>query len=215
MEFLKMLTDTARNLLSNKSVQEVIKYVATTTITYASNKYNKRLYKYDTNDNRNMIYHHNMNNDNKIDPVLSEQARCLYKIDRFIRDIGEEKNTLDSFLDTVSKVSGEEKYIDELKESYRNPTLLCFDHDTLETSSIIDTSEINSGKIYVPDRSIKVYTSEGMNILDIKNDYLKNRVKLGKNPSEVEMYTLLKDFHQKMESDKVKKYFEEAYSKSI
>lgn len=213
MEFLKLITGTAKSLLSSKSLQQILRYIASTTLSYASNVYSIPQYKYDINDNRSMIYHHNMNNDDKINPILSDQAYNIYKIERFMNELGhkmngEEQLTIDMFLDSLSKITGANKRIEELKYHYKNdPNLLNFDHDTLETSGIIDTNEINSGKIYDPVKDIILLTNEGKFVSDNKNDYLEKRIELGPNPDVERIYKLIQDYHIKNNTKDVDDYF--------
>lgn len=213
MEFLKLITGTAKSLMSSKSLQQILRYVASTTLSYASNMYSIPQYKYDINDNRSMIYHHNMNNDNKVNPILSDQAYNIYKIERFMNELGhsvkgEEKLTIDMFLDSMSKISGADKRIEELKYHYKNdPTLLNFDHDTLETSGIIDMNELNSGKIYDPVKDIILLTNEGKFVADNKNEYLEKRIELGLRPEDEKIYKLIQEYHSKNKTKDIEDYF--------
>lgn len=214
MEFLKLILGTAKSLMSNKSLQQILKYIASATLSYASTRYKLSQYKYDINDNRSMIYHHNINNDNKIDPVMSDQAYNVYKIERFMNELREQMGekdsnlTIDIFLDSLSKMMGSDARVDELKYHYKNnPLLLNFDHDTLETSAIIDLNELNSGKLYEPLKDIKLITNEGQFVADNKNDYLEKRISLGINPNQENLYNIIQDYHRKNNTKEVEEYF--------
>lgn len=214
MEFLKLITGTAKSLMSNKSLQQILRYIASTTLSYASNRYKLSQYKYDINDNRSMIYHHNMNNDKKIDPVMSDQAYNIYKIERFMNELREQMGekdsglTIDIFLDSLGKMMGSDARINELKYHYKNdPMLLNFDHDTLETSAIIDLNELNSGKLYDPMKDIKLITNEGQFVADNKNDYLEKRITLGNNPSQDEVHKIIQEYHKRNNTKEIEEYF--------
>lgn len=207
MEFLKMLGNTAKTLISNKTVQQILRYIASSTISYACNKYGIGQYKYDVDDNRNMVYQHNMNNNNQINPLMSDMASNLYKIDRFLKDSNSDAN-VNEFLKLLSGMSNQNKLIEELKDNYfNNKQLFNFDNDTLETSSIADSYEINSGGIYVPNKEIITITPEGTQVANLKNDYLEKRIELGSNPSEEDVYKLIQEYHNKNKTKEVADYF--------
>lgn len=217
MEFIKLLTGTAKTLMCNKTFQQILKYISSATLTYAGKKFLLPQYKYDVNDNRNMIYQHNQNNHALINPLLADEIYNLHKIDRFIQDLAEQRQkenlsieglTAEAFLDNIGKILQNQKHIDELKYHYRNdPTLLSFDHDTLETSSIADTNEINSGGIYVPVKNLPILTDEGKNVADAKNDYLEKRILLGNKATDEDLVKLLKDYHKTNKTKEVMEYF--------
>lgn len=207
MGLLKMITNTAKTIAGNKTAQQIIRYIASSTLLYASKKLGVSQYKYDVDDNRNMIYQHNINNNNKIDPLMSDMASNLYKIDRMLKETDGTAN-IQQFLNSLATITNQTKLIDELKENYfHNTDLLNFDSDTLETSSIADTYEINSGGIYVPNKEIITITPEGHNVADLKNEYLENRMSLGINPSEEDVYKLIQEYHRKNKTKEVTDYF--------
>ena len=207
MGFLKLLTNTAKTIAGNKTAQQILRYIASSTLAYASKKMGVSQYKYDVDDNRNMVYQYNMNHDNKIDPLMSDMASNLYKIDRMLKET-EDTASIQQFLNSIAVITNQSKLIDELKENYfNNKELFNFDSDTLETSSIVDKHEINSGDIYVPNKEIITITPEGHNVADLKNEYLENRLMLGDNPSEEEVYKLIQEYHRKNKTKEVTDYF--------
>lgn len=207
MGFLKLLTNTAKTIAGNKTAQQILRYIASSTLAYASKKMGVSQYKYDVDDNRNMVYQYNMNHDNKIDPLMSDMASNLYKIDRMLKET-EDTASIQQFLNSIAVITNQSKLIDELKENYfNNKELFNFDSDTLETSSIADKHEINSGDIYVPNKEIITITPEGHNVADLKNEYLENRLMLGDNPSEEEVYKLIQEYHRKNKTKEVTDYF--------
>ena len=50
MEFMKLVKENIKKLLGNKDVKEIIKFVATNVIQFASSKFSVNRYKYDKND---------------------------------------------------------------------------------------------------------------------------------------------------------------------
>lgn len=207
MGLLKMLTNTAKTIAGNKTAQQIIRYIASSTLLYASKKLGISQYKYDVDDNRNMVYQHNTNNNNKIDPLMSDMASNLYKIDRLLKETDKSAD-IQQFLNSLATITNQNKLMDELKDNYfNNIDLLNFDSDTLETSSIADTYEINSGGIYVPNKEIITITPEGNNVANLKNEYLENRMSLGLNPSEADVYKLIQDYHRKNKTKEVTDYF--------
>lgn len=207
MGFLKLLTNTAKTIAGNKTAQQILRYIASSTLAYASKKMGVSQYKYDVDDNRNMIYQYNMNHDNKIDPLMSDMASNLYKIDRMLKETDETAN-IQQFLNTIAVITNQTKLMEELKENYfNNKELFNFDSDTLETSSIADKYEINSGGIYVPNKEIITITPEGHNVANLKNEYLENRLMLGDNPSEEDVYKILQEYHRKNKTKEVTDYF--------
>lgn len=207
MGFLKLLTNTAKTIAGNKTAQQILRYIASSTLAYASKKMGVSQYKYDVDDNRNMVYQYNMNNNNKIDPLMSDMASNLYKIDRMLKET-EDTASIQQFLNSIAAITNQSRLIEELKENYfNNKELFNFDSDTLETSSIADKYEINSGGIYVPNKEIITITPEGHNVADLKNEYLENRLMLGDNPSEEDVYKLLQEYHRKNKTKEVTDYF--------
>lgn len=212
MEFMKLLMGSAKNLLGKKSTQDILKYLANVTLNYASNKFGVNQYKYDPMDMKNMVYHHNINNDNKIDINELEKAMSIFSIERFMKELNEKndnsESNMNSFIYDLAKLCNDGKLIETYNTmSTNNHILSRFDSDTLETSSIVDNYEISSGGIYVPDRNIITITSEGNELANAKNDYLEKRIELGDNVKQDLLLNLIKDYYMRIGYDKVLEYF--------
>ena len=212
MEFMKLLMGSAKNLLGKKSTQDILKYLANVTLNYASNKFGVNQYKYDPMDMKNMVYHHNINNDNKIDINELEKAMSTFSIERFMKELNEKndnsESNMNSFIYDLAKLCNDGKLIETYNTMNTNNHILSrFDSDTLETSSIVDNYEISSGGIYVPDRNIITLTSEGNELANAKNDYLEKRLELGDNVKQDLLLNLIKDYYMRIGYDKVLEYF--------
>ena len=68
---IKFLLKTAKSIASNKTVVQVLKFIAQSTLLYIGNKMSVSPYHVDKYDMKSMVYHHNMNNDDKIKITLS------------------------------------------------------------------------------------------------------------------------------------------------
>ena len=88
-----------------------------------------------------------------------------------------------------------------------NGILQQFDTDTIETSSIADNYEISSGGIYLPDNNVYTSTIEGCNLANAKNEYLNKRIELGENAPVEQVQSLLTDYYNNIDFDKVLQYF--------
>lgn len=212
MEFMKLLMGSAKNLLGKKSTQDILKYLANVTLNYASNKFGVNQYKYDPMDMKNMVYHHNINNDNKIDINELEKAMSIFSIERFMKELNEKndnsESNMNNFIYDLAKLCNDGKLIETYNTMNTNNHILSrFDSDTLETSSIVDNYEISSGGIYVPDRNIITITSEGNELANAKNDYLEKRLELGDNVKQDLLLNLIKDYYMRIGYDKVLEYF--------
>ena len=212
MEFMKLLMGSAKNLLGKKSTQDILKYLANVTLNYASNKFGVNQYKYDPMDMKNMVYHHNINNDNKIDINELEKSMSIFSIERFMKELNEKndnsESNMNSFIYDLAKLCNDGKLIETYNTMNTNNHILSrFDSDTLETSSIVDNYEISSGGIYVPDRNIITLTSEGNELANAKNDYLEKRLELGDNVKQDLLLNLIKDYYMRIGYDKVLEYF--------
>lgn len=212
MEFMKLLMGSAKNLLGKKSTQDILKYLANVTLNYASNKFGVNQYKYDPMDMKNMVYHHNINNDNKIDINELEKTMSIFSIERFMKELNEKNDNsetnMNSFIYDLAKLCNDGKLIETYNTMNTNNHILSrFDSDTLETSSIVDNYEISSGGIYVPDRNIITITSEGNELANAKNDYLEKRLELGDNVKQDLLLNLIKDYYMRIGYDKVLEYF--------
>ena len=137
----------------------------------------------------------------------------MFSIERIINEIcqkdeDDSKDKMKNFIHDFAKLSNDGKIIDTYnKMNDKNHILKCFDNDTLETTSIADSCEINSGNIYIPDRTIILCTPEGKFLADAKNEYLEKRIELGNDVKYEEIEKLIKDFYEKIEQNKVKDYF--------
>ena len=212
MEFMKLLMGSAKNLLGKKSTQDILKYLANVTLNYASNKFGVNQYKYDPMDMKNMVYHHNINNNTKIEANELEKAMSLFAIERFKKELNEKndnsESNMNSFIYDLAKLCNDGKLIETYNTMNTNNHILSrFDSDTLETSSIVDNYEISSGGIYVPDRNIITLTSEGNELANAKNDYLEKRLELGDNVKQDLLLNLIKDYYMRIGYDKVLEYF--------
>lgn len=212
MELMKMILGSAKNLLGKKSTQDILKYLANVTLNYASNKLGVHQYKYDPLDMKNMVYHHNMNFDDKIDASDLEQMMNLFAIDRFIFDLSQKENksetSFEDLLYNLAKICNDGKIIETYNKSKDNNLIRLYDLDTLETSSIADNYEISSGGIYLPDKNIFTFTSEGQELANAKNDYLEKRMELGNQITTTQLINILKDYYDRINYDDMVKYYE-------
>ena len=208
---LNVLLNGAKTLIKNKHAQDVLKYLSTVTIAHLANKHGLGRYKYDSSDMKNMVYHYNMNNDNKINKNNIEPMMNILNIDRFVNDLlYKEKSDPRLSNELVNQVVSNlnNMKISEIYEDMRNNNMVQqFDIDTIETSSIADDYEISSGGIYLPDNNVYTSTIEGCNLANYKNDYLTKRIELGNYADMGEVNKLIKDYHEKIDFDKVVKYF--------
>ena len=79
--FVGMLVGGAKTLIGSKTTKEVLKYLATSTISHACSKFGVNQYKFDPNDMKNMVYHYNMNNGHSInrnDIGKVHHLHCLF-----------------------------------------------------------------------------------------------------------------------------------------
>lgn len=200
----------AKTLLGKKSTKDILKYLATVSLTHLGNKYRISQYKYDSNDMKNMIYHYNMNNNETIDKYNVDQMIDMSNISRFVNEIPNNNSTDDVMLELINNLV---KIINDKSIEYtyhgmrENNIIQQFDTDTLETSSIADNYEISSGGIYLPNNDIYTSTIEGCVLANAKNDYLDKRCKLGEEASDKEIQSLLNDYYQAIDFDKVMMYF--------
>lgn len=211
IKLLGMLLDGAKSLLRNKKTREVLKYIATITLSHASDKFNVSRYKYDPYDMKNMVYHHNVNNNEKIDASNMDNIINLMAINRFVDEVPDKgmlvEDPMTKFVTAFSKFAKDDEILRVHDEMMDHPILSKFDLDTLETSSIADSSEINTGGIYIPDRDIITITSEGSQLADSKNRYLEERLALGRDASPKDVRELIDAYNKEIEFDKVIQYF--------
>lgn len=211
IKLLGLLLDGAKSLLRNQTTRDVLKYLATITLSHASKKFGVARYKYDPYDMKNMVYHHNVNNDDTIDAAKMDSVINLMAINRFMDEVPDKEmivnDPMTKFVTTFSKFAKDNEMIDIYDQMLDHPILTKFDTDTLETSSIADSSEINTGGIYIPDRDIITITSEGSQLADAKNRYLEERLALGRDASQKDVRDLIDAYHKEIEFDKVIQYF--------
>lgn len=207
---IKFLLKTAKSIASNKTVVQVLKFIAQSTLLYIGNKMSVSPYHVDKYDMKSMVYHHNMNNDDKINPILSEELFSLYRIIDFIKNYSEKNNVkltekdINNFIRQLIYIIDSKRDADLLIDNYQNNKIKVYDNDSKLTTSLIDTTDINEGKIYVPNKELMLITDEGKFISDNKNDYLENRLN-AKNEDEIRK--VIKDYHKKNNTKEVLEYF--------
>ena len=207
---IEFLLKTAKTIASNKTVVQVLKFIAQSTLLYIGNKLSVSPYHVDKYDMKSMVYHHNMNNDDKINPILSEELFSLYRIVDFIKKYSEKNNIklteedINNFIRQLIYIIDSKRDADLLINNYQNNKIKVYDNDSKLTTSLIDTTEINEGKIYVPNKKLMLITDEGKFISDNKNDYLENRLN-AKNDDEIKK--VIKDYHKKNNTKEVIDYF--------
>ena len=210
-EFVGMLLNGAKTLVGKKSTQDILKYIATVTLNYASNKFNVCQYKYDPADMKNMIYHYNMNNNEVINKNDVDKMISILTINRFMKELSAKdvstEDPMVGFVTKLANVVNDGKLIETYDSMFGNNIIQQFDIDTLETSSLVDNQEIKTGKIFIPDRNIMTSTIEGCNLANAKNEYLEQRMSLGDDASKSDIDELVNDYYQKINYEDVLKYF--------
>lgn len=207
---IQFLLKTAKSIASNKTLVQVLKFIAQSTLLYIGNKLSVSPYHVDKYDMKSMVYHHNMNNDDKINPILSEELFSLYRIVDFIKSYSEKNNVklteedINNFIRQLIYIIDSKRDADLLINNYQNNKIKVYDNDSKLTTSLIDTTEINEGKIYVPNKELILITDEGKFISDNKNNYLENRLN-AKNEDEIRK--IIKDYHKKNNTKEVLEYF--------
>lgn len=207
---IKFLLKTAKSIASNKTLVQVLKFIAQSTLLYIGNKLSVSPYHVDKYDMKSMVYHHNMNNDDKINPILSEELFSLYRIVDFIKSYSEKNNVklteedINNFIRQLIYIIDSKRDADLLINNYQNNKIKVYDNDSKLTTSLIDTTEINEGKLYVPNKELMLITDEGKFISDNKNNYLENRLN-AKNDDEIRK--IIKDYHKKNNTKEVLDYF--------
>lgn len=207
---IEFLLKTAKTIASNKTLVQVLKFIAQSTLLYIGNKLSVSPYHVDKYDMKSMVYHHNMNNDDKINPILSEELFSLYRIVDFIKKYSEKNNIklteedINNFIRQLIYIIDSKRDVDLLINNYQNNKIKVYDNDSKLTTSLIDTTEINEGKIYVPNKKLMLVTDEGKFISDNKNEYLENRLN-AKNDDEIKK--VIRDYHKKNNTKEVIDYF--------
>ena len=211
LELIKMLLNGAKTIVGSKPAKDVLKYLATVTLGHVAHKYGINQYKYDINDMKNMVYHYNMNNNHSIDKNEVDTMTNLMNINRFMNDLPSNDNLIEDpmtkLVDKLTQFTNDNHILHAYNNMLENSVIQQFDYDTLETSSIVDSYEISSGDIYLPDRNIIITTDEGQMLADAKNEYLEERIRLGDNASKDDIKILHDEFYNKIEFDRVLQYF--------
>lgn len=207
---LNFILKIAKSISSNKTLVQVLKFIAQSTLMYIGNKISISPNYVDKYDMKSMVYHHNKNNNDIINPVLSEELFSLYRIIDFIKRYCEKNNVklneedINNFIRQLISIVDSKRDSDLLIDNYQNNKIKVFDNDSKMTTSLIDTKEINEGKIYVPNKELALITDEGKFISDNKNTYLENRLN-AKDENEVK--EIIKDYHKKNKTKEVIEYF--------
>jgi hypothetical protein len=207
--FLGTMMQGAKSLLGKKSTQDILKYLATVTLSHIGNKYRVNQYKYDPNDMKNMIYHYNMNNNETIDKNSVNQMIDVMSINRFVNEIpnNSSNDVMLELINNLVKIMND-RSIEYTYESIKNNNIVeQFDTDTLETTSIADNYEISSGGIYLPNDDIYVSTIEGCKLANAKNEYLTKRFELGENATQADVQKIMNKYYDDIDFNKVQMYF--------
>lgn len=206
-----MLLNGAKTLLGKKSTQDILKYLGTVTIKHLANKYKLSQQKYDPNDLKNMVYHYNMNNGPVIDKTNIDQAIDIMNLNRFMNEMAYRENisgdVTGDVISQLARILNDNNISLVYNDMATNGILQQFDTDTIETSSIADNYEISSGGIYLPDNNVMTSTIEGCNLANAKNDYLNKRMSIGEDAPVEQVQTLLKEYYDNIDFDRVLQYF--------
>lgn len=206
-----MLLNGAKTLLGKKSTQDILKYLGTVTIKHLANKYNLSQQKYDPNDLKNMVYHYNMNNGPVIDKTNIDQAIDIMNLNRFMNEMAYRENisgdVTGDIISQLARILNDNNISLVYNDMATNGIIQQFDTDTIETSSIADNYEISSGGIYLPDNNVMTSTIEGCNLANAKNDYLNKRMSIGEDAPVEQVQTLLKEYYDNIDFDRVLQYF--------
>ena len=155
-----------------------------------------------------MVYNHNLNNNDNMKYKDIDSVVDLLTIRRFIESLSDKQNvSMKTLINDVSRMTGDNVIINEYEKIENDNKLLSFDEDTLETTAIADTYEINSGGIYVPNREIYLNTFEGQELANAKNDYLEERVQLGDNPDGRKLREIMNKYYDRIHFDEMRKYW--------
>ena len=208
---MSMLLNGAKTLLGKKSTQDILKYLGSVTINHLVNKYKMSQVKYDPIDLKNMIYHYNMNNDHLINKNNIDQTIDIMNMNRFINEISNKEKTdsdlMYELINQLTKILNDQNISNIYENISENGIIQQFDSDTIETTSIADNYEISSGGIYLPDNNVYTSTIEGCNLANAKNEYLNKRIELGENASDDKVRSLINEYYNKIDFDKVLQYF--------
>lgn len=207
--YFNTILDGAKTLLGKKSTQDILRYLSTVTISHIAQKCNANKTKYDASDLKNMVYHHNMNNNDKIITRNMDSKIDLMCIIRFVNNVlnNNQNNPGNELIGLLAKVLNDHNVVEMYNEIVGNNILQQFDTDTVETSSIVDNYEISSGGIYIPDNDVLTSTIEGCNLANAKNDYLIQRLHLGQDASNDDVMKIINEYYKNIQYDKVNEYF--------
>lgn len=212
MKIMEFLLKTAKSIASNKTLMQVLKFIAQATLLYMGKKIAIQPNYIDRYDSKNVIYQYNKNN-KEINPILAEEVFSLHNIIEFIMKYNEKNNIETTNKDIVNFIVAITKMVEPnrdpkelINEYFNNKIMNTFNDDVKKTSSLISTDEINSGKIYVPDKKLAVVTDEAKFIKNNKNDYLEDRLNISSNDNE-QLRKLIIDYHKKNKTKEVIDYF--------
>ena len=205
---LEMLLNGAKTLLGKKSTQDILKYLSTVTLAHVGNKFRVNQYKYDPIDMKNMVYHYNLNNNHEINKNNVDQMIDIMTINRFINGLNNNNQyQTDDVISNVIRTLNDRTIAGIYEDMMGNNIVQQFDTDTIETTSIADNYEISSGGIYLPDDNVFTSTIEGCNLANAKNEYLRKRIELGETASNDSVRTILNDYYESIDFEKVINYF--------
>ena len=212
MKIMEFLLKTAKSIASNKTLMQVLKFIAQATLLYMGNKISIQPSHIDRYDSKNVIYQYNKNND-EINPILAEEVFSLHNIIEFIVKYNEKNNIKTTNKDIVDFIMNITKTVDPnrdpkqlVNEYYNNDIIKIFNDDVKQTSSLIDTEDINAGKLYVPNKELKVVTNEATFIKQNKNNYLENRLSIDGSNKE-QLKKIIIDYHKTNKTKEVIDYF--------
>lgn len=212
MKIMEFLLKTAKSIAANKTLMQVLKFIAQATLMYMGKKISIQPSHIDRYDSKNVIYQYNKNND-EINPILAEEVFSLHNIIEFIVKYNERNNIKTTNKDIVDFIIAITKIVDPnrdprklVSEYYNNDIIKIFNDDVKKTSSLVDTEDINAGKLYVPDKELKVSTNEADFIKSNKNDYLENRLNINEKDTD-KIKDIIIDYHKKNKTREVIDYF--------
>ncbi len=212
MKIMEFLLKTAKSIASSKTLMQVLKFIAQATLMYMGKKISIQPNHIDRYDSKNVIYQYNKNND-EINPILAEEVFSLHNIIEFIVKYNERNNIKTNNKDIVDFIVAITKIVDPnrdprqlVSEYYNNDIIKIFNDDVKKTSSLVDTEDINAGKLYVPDKELKVSTNEAEFIKSNKNDYLENRLNIDEKDVD-KIKDIIIDYHKKNKTREVIDYF--------
>jgi len=212
MGIMKFILKTANSIPKNKTLMQVLKFISQATLMYMGKKIALTPHHIDRYDSKNVIYQYNKNN-KEINPILAEEIFSLHNIVDFIVKYNNKNNIettnkdIVDFIVSISKIVDPNRNCKDLINGYFNNNMMkIFNEDVKKTSSLIDTEEINEGKLYVPDKELKLSTNEASFIKDNKNEYLENRLDINDNDTEA-LKKIIIDYHKKNKTKEVIDYF--------